>query len=265
VSLGGNDRPLLGDLLSAELRARGAADLAPDANAAFDLALYDTQGAAIGGAEGELLASARLDNLASCHAAITALLGGRPGGESTRGIVLHDHEEVGSQSAAGAASLFVRSVLARTARAFAASGSDAADRAFARSLFISVDMAHAIHPSHADRHDPRHAPRLGGGPVVKVNASQSYATDAPGAAAFERACREVGLVPQRFVSRNDLRCGTTIGPLSAARLGVRTVDVGSPMLSMHSCRETAATAVVPKIINALASVLVDVRLPVAMV
>lgn len=239
-----------GELVAAALRAAGVA--APmDAVGAFDLALHDVQRASFGGGDSEFLFSARLDNLASCHALTTVLEKLSPG-DATRGIVLHDHEEVGSQSASGASSLFLRSVLGRAANSFAGSGTDALERALARSLLVSVDMAHAIHPNYADKHDAQHAPKLGGGPVVKANASQSYATDAPGAAVFERACRDAGFEPQHFVSRNDMRCGTTIGPISAARLGIRTVDVGNPMLSMHSCREVAATADVDKMIGALA-------------
>ncbi len=122
-------------------------------------------------------------------------------------------------------------------------------------------MAHAIHPNHTDKHDPQHAPKLGAGPVIKVNASQSYATDAPGAALFERACRDLGFSAQRYVARNDMRCGSTIGPIAAARLGVRAVDVGNPMLSMHSCREVAAIADVPKMIHALGRMLDAPDLP----
>jgi aspartyl aminopeptidase len=180
------------------------------------------------------------------------------------GIVLHDHEEVGSQSASGAASLFLRSVLERIANRFPGAGSDAAARAFSRSLLVSADMAHATHPNHADRHDSEHAPRLGGGPVLKVNANQSYATDAPGAALFERACRDAGFPAQRFVARNDMKCGSTIGPVSAARLGIRAVDVGNPMLSMHSCREVLAVADLPLMIAALGRTLeADVPPPTA--
>jgi aspartyl aminopeptidase len=125
-------------------------------------------------------------------------------------------------------------------------------------------MAHAAHPNHADRHDPQHAPRLGGGPVIKINASQSYATDAPGAALFERACRDSGFPAQRFVARNDMRCGSTIGPVSAARLGMRAVDVGNPMLSMHSCREVTAVADIPRMMAALARTL-EAQTPAASV
>jgi aspartyl aminopeptidase len=263
LSLGEDERPRLREIILSELRARAGLEVSPDAIAAFDLALFDTQPAAICGRGGELLASARLDNLVSCHAATTALTEGAGGGDATRGMVLYDHEEVGSQSAAGASSLFLRSVLERVADALAPGSADAAPRAFARSLLVSADMAHAVHPNHADKHDREHAPKLGGGPVIKINASQSYATDAPGAAAFERACRDAGFSAQRFVSRNDMRCGSTIGPISAARLGMRTVDVGNPMLSMHSCREVAATADVAKMIHALAGVLAIEDVPPA--
>ena len=205
---------------------------------------FDVQGAATAGAGGELLASARLDNRPRVTPRSLRFSPLRPTA-ATRGIVLYDHEEVGSQRRRRG-SLFLRSVLSRVAEGMPGAGTDAAARAFARSLMVSADMAHAIHPNHADKHDAQNAPKLGGGPVVKVNASQSYATDAPGAALFERACRESGFSAQRFVALNDRRCGSTIGPIAAARLGMRTVDVGNPMLSMHSCREVTAVADVPK-------------------
>jgi aspartyl aminopeptidase len=244
-------RARFAEVIVAELSRRGYSATEEDIGA-YDLSLYDTQRAAVGGSESEFLFSARLDNLASCHALTTALSGLESGARATRGIVLYDHEEVGSQSASGASSLFLRSVLGRVAHAYPDAGSNAFERASARSILISVDMAHAVHPGHPDKHDAQHSPQLGAGPVIKANASQSYATDAPGAALFERACREAGFSPQRFVSRNDMRCGSTIGPVSAARLAVRTVDVGNPMLSMHSCREVSGTQDVDKMIRALA-------------
>ena len=255
LSLGEDDGGGLEGLGATELGARGGAPIPRDAVVALDLMTYDVQGAAATGVNGELLASARLDNLSSCHAAVSALLARTSPGDATRGIVLYDHEEVGSQSASGAGSLFLRSVLSRVANGAPGAGSDAEARAFARSLLVSADMAHAIHPNHTDKHDPQNAPKLGGGPVVKVNVNQSYATDAPGAALFERACREYGFGAQRFSARNDMRCGSTIGPIAATRLGMRTVDVGNPMLSMHSCREVAAMSDVPKMIAAIAAVL----------
>ncbi|HEX4340283.1 MAG TPA: M18 family aminopeptidase [Polyangiaceae bacterium] len=261
LSLGDDDGGGVEGLVAVELGARGAGTVPREAVVAVDLMTYDVQGAASAGVNGELLTSARLDNLASSHAALTALLTRSSSSDATRGIVLYDHEEVGSQSAAGAGSLFLRSVLTRVANGMAGAGTDAAERAFARSLLVSADMAHAIHPNHADKHDPQNAPRLGGGPVLKVNVNQSYATDAPGAAVFERACREFGFSAQRFSARNDMRCGSTIGPIAAARLGMRTVDVGNPMLSMHSCREVTAMADVPKMILALKGVLDARELP----
>lgn len=258
-ALGDDDKGGFSELLASELGKLGLGAKAADV-AAFDLALHDVQPPSLGGASGELVFSPRLDNLASCHAALAALTSSR-GGSATRGIVLYDHEEVGSQSAAGAASLFLRATLERLCACYPEEGSDAGPRALARSLLVSADMAHAVHPNHADKHDAQHGPRLGAGPVIKVNASQSYATDAPGAALFERACARAGFAAQRFVSRNDMRCGSTIGPISAARLGVRTVDVGSPMLSMHSCREMAATADVAKMIGALSAVFAMEEVP----
>ena len=226
---------------------------APDI-VAFDLCLFDLQPGTIGGDGGEFLFSARLDNLASCHAACEALLSASGDSEATRVIALYDHEEVGSQSATGARSQFLESVLERLASS-GDSSRDASVRAFSQSLLISADMAHGVHPNYADKHDRQHRPQLGGGPVLKVNSNQSYATDGPGAAAFVRACRAVDVEPQHFVARNDMPCGSTIGPITAARLGIRTVDVGNPMLSMHSCREMAATADVEPMIRVLTRLL----------
>jgi aspartyl aminopeptidase len=221
----------------------------------FDLCLHDVQPGSVGGANGEFLFSPRLDNLASCHAAVEALLGAGDPGRTTRAIVLYDHEEVGSQSAAGARSRFFSSVLDRIANAYPGASAQATSRALSRSVLVSADMAHAVHPNFADKHDKQHSPMLGKGPAIKVNANQSYATDAPSAAMFVEACREAGFAPQHFVSRADMPCGSTIGPISAAVMGLRTVDVGNPMLSMHSCREMAASADVSPMIRALARVL----------
>jgi aspartyl aminopeptidase len=124
-------------------------------------------------------------------------------------------------------------------------------RALARSLLISVDMAHAVHPNYADRHEPGHRPRLGGGPVIKRNANQSYASDAEGVGEVTALCARLGIAPQSFVTRSDLACGSTIGPITAARVGIRAVDIGSPMLSMHSCREMAGSDDVQPMIDLL--------------
>jgi len=238
----------------AELAQRLAAQIgdgvSPKQIASFDLCLFDVQPPALGGARSEFIYSARLDNQACCHAALCALLGA---GESdaTRVIVLFDHEEVGSESASGAGSRFLESMLRRLVPG--PSESEALGRALAGSLLVSADMAHAVHPNYADKHDKQHRPVLGKGPVLKVNASQRYATDAAGAATFHAACARADLEPQYFVSRNDMPCGSTIGPITAARLGLRTVDAGGPMLSMHSCREMAAASDIPKFIAVLSA------------
>lgn len=232
----------------AALLAEALDGVRTDDVAAWDLMAYDVQPAAVGGADDEFIYAARLDNLASCHAACTALTKAAGDAGPTRGIVLYDHEEVGSRSAQGAASDFLRSTLTRLSNR---GGSDDYPRAIARSFMVSADMAHAVHPNYADVHEPEHRPALGAGPVVKINVNQSYATDGEGWARFEGWAREAEVETQRYVVRSDLGCGSTIGPITAAELGIRTADVGNPMLSMHSCREMAAVADVPKMIAVL--------------
>ncbi len=245
--------PELRSLLVEALATTVGGTFAPADLLAWDLLLYDVQGASIAGARGEFLCSARLDNLASCHAALSALLAAGSAGPApfTRLVTLHDHEEVGSRSATGADGSFLLDVFERLAALAPDAAGQTRPRALARSFFVSADMAHAVHPNYADRHEPGHRPRLGGGPVVKVNANQSYASDATTAARFVAVCRDVGVTPQHFVTRSDLACGSTIGPITAARVGLPTVDVGNPMLAMHSCREMAATADVEPMIRVL--------------
>ncbi len=240
----------LNDLGEMDLRrvlAAESADLKAEDLLAWDLMAYDVQPSTRSGLGREFIHAARIDNLASCHAGLVALLGSAGAGDVTRGIVLYDHEEVGSRSAQGAASNFLRSCLQR----LSGTSTESFHRAIAKSFLISADMAHAIHPNYSDLHEPQHKPVLGGGPVVKINVNQSYATDGESWASFERWAREAKVSTQRFVIRSDLRCGSTIGPITAAELGIRTVDVGNPMLSMHSCREVAAAADVPKMIDVL--------------
>lgn len=202
-----------------------------------EIYLYDRTRPAFIGLEEEFIRSPRIDNLAGCHAALSAILAAfRRGAAATRLIVLYDNEEIGSSTKQGAAGSFQEDLLGRIAGGGDA-GSDALYRAKARSFLISADLAHAVHPNYADRHEPRHMPRLNGGPVIKYNAKARYATDAPGGALFQTVCREAGVPCQRFVMRADLPCGSTIGPLAETRLGIRTVDVGSPVLAMHSSRE----------------------------
>lgn len=210
-----------------------AAGVAADRVVASDLMLFDVAPPVLGGAAGELIFSARLDNLAMCHAAVTAITGvTRPSAIPV--IALFDHEEVGSGSAAGAASAVLPRILERLA-----GSREAFHQACARSTCISADMAHAVHPNYASRHEPRHRPQLNGGPVIKTNTQQRYATSAATAAMFAELCRAEDVPVQHYVHRTDLPCGTTIGPITSTLLGIATVDVGNPMLSMHSARELA--------------------------
>jgi aspartyl aminopeptidase len=212
-----------------------------DAVLGYDLCLYDTQKGSIGGVDDAFVFCARLDNLASCFKATEALANIDDGCEATRVIALYDHEEVGSRSAVGAQSTVLAETLQRITEAYPDAGAQAFPRAIAGSLLVSADMAHALHPNYADKHDGGHAPSLNRGMVIKTNVNQSYATSGSTAASFARLCAEAGFEAQHFVTRSDLPCGSTIGPITAARLGVPTVDVGGPMLSMHSCREMAGT------------------------
>ncbi|MEV2193198.1 M18 family aminopeptidase [Streptomyces phaeochromogenes] len=220
------------------------ADLEPTEILGWDLMLHDIQAPGHLGAEREFLVSSRLDNLVSVHAGVTALTAATEawskdaGAESFRVPVLaaFDHEEVGSGSETGAQSPLLERVLNRSVASRGGSGEDWS-RALAGALCVSADMSHAVHPNYSERHDPDNHPLPNGGPVVKVNVNQRYATDGTGLAAFAAACERAGVPLQRFVSNNAMPCGTSIGPITAARLGVTTVDVGVPGLSMHSARE----------------------------
>ena len=219
-----------------------------------DLVLADTQPAARTGADGTWIAAPRLDDLGCCHSGTLALLRAA-GAAHTQVLVANDHEEVGSGSAQGARGSFLADVLARLVAATGEVNVQALHRTIARSRLVSADMAHAVHPNFADRHDPSHAPAMGGGPVLKHNANQSYATDAVTGGWFTERCADAGVPVQHFVSRADLPCGSTIGPLTASRLGIATVDVGAPMLAMHSCREVASALDVPLMVRALTACL----------
>ncbi len=255
--LGLGELPPLRKLLVSELQAQNQIELDASDLLAFDLMTYDVQPAVVSGLQGEFIHAARLDNLASCHAGLTALIdaGSAVLPQYTRVLALYDHEEVGSKSAQGAASPLLAGALERSICAFEDGQPQGLERALSRSTLISVDMAHAVHPNYADRHEPQHRPVIGRGPVIKTNANQSYASDAQTAGLFSGLCEALGIEPQHFVSRSDLGCGSTIGPITAARVGIRTVDVGNPMLSMHSCREMAGTADVEPMIDVLRSFL----------
>ncbi len=226
-----------------------AADVTPDAVDGFDVVVADTQPPRRFGARGGLFASGRLDNLLSTHAALTALLtsadGDANGADSDapriRMVAAFDHEELGSASRSGAAGPFLADVLDRVYAGLGATTEDR-HRAMAASWCVSSDVGHAVHPNYPERHDPANHPVAGGGPILKLNANQRYASDAVGSALWEDACRTAGVPSQAFVSNNAVPCGSTIGPITATRLGIRTVDVGAAILSMHSARELCAAA-----------------------
>lgn len=229
-SLDGGPLPELRTLLARQVQESGEPSWQGAEVLDYELSFYDSQPPALVGWKEDFIASARLDNLLSCHAGLQALLAAD--GEHSALLVCNDHEEVGSQSSAGAQGPMLRNVLDRVA-----GGSAEAARAISRSLMVSCDNAHAVHPNYADRHDPQHGPLLNGGPVIKINANQRYATNSETSAWFREFCRQAEVPVQAFVVRSDLACGSTIGPITAGAVGVPTVDVGVPQLAMHSIRE----------------------------
>lgn len=211
-------------------------DVAPDAIGGWDLMVHDLSPAAVVGVGGALVSSGRLDDLVSCWAGLVALEAAAEPGAVGAVLALFDHEEVGSASTRGAGGELLTGVLERLVVGRGGSRSDLL-RAVAGSALASVDMAHATHPNYPERHEPGHPVTIDGGPVVKVNANQRYATEPATQAAFELACAAAGVPVQHFVGHNEVPCGSTIGPVTAAGLGVPTVDVGVAQLAMHSARE----------------------------
>lgn len=209
----------------------------------WDLGTFDLTPAAVGGLEGEFVFSGRLDNLASTHAGLLALLASDaldlPA--PTAIVAAFDHEEIGSESSRGARSSLLADVVDRILRDATAQAPGGRVRAIHHSIAISADMAHAVHPGFADKHDAEHMPKLNAGPVIKQNVNQRYTTEADTAAWFMGLCERAEVPCQWFVNRSDLACGSTVGPMVAAALGIRSVDVGNPMLSMHSAREMAGS------------------------
>ncbi|MBB5187288.1 aspartyl aminopeptidase [Zhongshania antarctica] len=219
-------------LLAEALAAQGVADVATVLD--YELSFYDCQNAAMVGWNGDFIASARLDNLLSCYIGMQALL--TSDAQSHTILVCNDHEEVGSQSAVGAQGPMLESVLRRIA------GDEVGlQRAMANSMMISADNAHGIHPNFSDRHDTNHGPLLNAGPVIKNNVNQRYATNSDTSSLFRRLCADEDVAVQSFVVRSDMACGSTVGPLTAAALGVKTLDVGVPTFAMHSIRELAGS------------------------
>ncbi|MGW5279228.1 M18 family aminopeptidase [Streptomyces collinus] len=230
------DDPREGDLI-AFLEAE--AGLTPGSVAGWDLMTSPVEQAAYLGRDQELVAGPRMDNLLSVHAGAAALAAAAASGATLDHIPVlaaFDHEENGSQSDTGADGPLLGTVLERSVLARGGSFEDRA-RAFAGSVCLSSDTGHAVHPNYAERHDPTHHPRVNRGPILKVNVNNRYATDGSGRAVFAAACEKAGVPLQTFVSNNSMPCGTTIGPITAARHGIRTVDIGVAILSMHSARE----------------------------
>jgi aspartyl aminopeptidase len=208
----------------------------PETNAVkvldYELAFYDVQPPAVIGLHQDFIAAARLDNLLSCYTGLISLLSA---GENTNCLlVCNDHEEVGSVSTSGAMGSFLKSVLHRLCTT-----PEELARAIDRSMLISADNAHGVHPNFADKHDDNHGPILNQGPVIKINANQRYASNSETSAVFRNICDQADVPVQPFVVRSDMACGSTIGPLTAAGTGIKTIDVGVPTFAMHSIRELA--------------------------
>lgn len=203
----------------------------------FELNVFDTQKGVFWGANQEFIADSQLDNLASCHAALSALIATK-NPNATCLCAFFDHEEVGSESTSGASGSFLANIIQRIAAHSQASDEDRL-RALAQSYFISADMAHAYHPNYPSAYEPEHHAMVNRGPVIKTNANQRYATSADTAARFIRLCETAGVPYQQYAHRTDLGCGSTIGPIIASQLGVASIDIGSPMWAMHSLRESA--------------------------
>ena len=221
-----------------------------------DLAFHDvfahlTQSPAVIGPYGEFLASQRMDNLSSVHSSVAAFVDVTPTDDVAL-MACFDHEEVGSSTRSGACGPFLEDVLVRIAEGLGMTG--AAYRAMiARSSCVSSDAGHGVHPNYVEKFDPANHPLLNEGPLLKINANQRYATDGVGGALWQRACATAGVPTQEFVSNNSVPCGSTIGPLTATRLGMLTVDVGVPLMSMHSTRELAGVKDLEYITAALAA------------
>jgi aspartyl aminopeptidase len=238
--------PLLVSMLAEELGVPAESILD------FECSLFDTQPAALSGVHSEFLVSSRLDNLASCFVATEALIEHAPSAEAIKDdpdvslIALFDHEEVGSGSTSGAGSPVMGDAVRRISSALSGGGTLADDvlaAALSKSFVLSADMAHAVHPNYASKHEKSHGPQMNRGIVIKSNSNQRYASNGVTSFVVRELSRRAGLpAPQEFVVRNDCPCGSTIGPIISASTGMRAVDVGMPMLSMHSVREVMGVA-----------------------
>ncbi|KAL6453302.1 APE4 Aspartyl aminopeptidase 4 [Candida maltosa Xu316] len=222
-------------------------DVTPSQIEDFELILFDHQKSTIGGLNDEFIFSPRLDNLTSCFTAAKGLVGSVDNLPNEKGISLislFDHEEIGSVSAQGADSTFLPDIIQRLTKFDfdgAGSNTDYFHETMSKSFLLSSDMAHGVHPNYGDKYEAQNRPQLNQGPVIKINANQRYATNSPGIVLLKKVADKVQVPLQLFVVRNDSPCGSTIGPILSAKLGIRTLDLGNPQLSMHSIRETGGT------------------------
>ena len=231
LAIVGESKRDLNSILMAEVRKQHEA---VESILDYELFFYDTQPPAMIGLDDEFIASARLDNLLSCHIGLQALLSS--GSDQNKLFICTDHEEVGSVSACGAQGPFLEQTIERIWPHI-----EDRNRIIAGSMMISADNAHAIHPNFSDKHDQNHGPMLNQGPVIKINANQCYATNSFTSAVFKQLCNDADVKYQSFVTRTDLGCGSTIGPAIASNLGVDTIDIGVPTFGMHSIRELAGS------------------------
>ncbi|WP_372598428.1 M18 family aminopeptidase [Amphritea sp.] len=222
----------LRELLKQELQAKHVDDIAEVLD--YELYFYDVQKPSYIGLNNEFFASARLDNLLSCFIGMQALIASDS--QQNTLLVCNDHEEVGSMSAAGAQGPMLKQLLERLLPE-----PEARNRMIANSMMVSVDNAHAVHPNFADKHDSNHGPRMNGGAVIKINANQRYASNSETSALFRHIAQQEEVTLQSFVVRSDMACGSTIGPITAAEIGVKAIDIGVPQLAMHSIRELAGS------------------------
>jgi len=206
----------------------------------FDLYLADTTPACTFGLHDEFISSGRLDDLSMCYAGLEALLASKPG-KKTCVLAIFDNEETGSQTKQGAGSPFLSMMLKRLDMALGGN-EETFSQAVERAFMVSADNAHGWHPNYSEKYDPTNHPKLGGGPVIKFNAAQKYASDAVSASIFAELCKEAGVPCQRFVNHSDVAGGSTLGNILASSLPLRGVDMGNAILAMHSCRETGSVA-----------------------
>ena len=232
------------DVLKAQIKQETGAANEPEAITAHDLYFYDTHPPSFTGLNREFISGGRLDNLLSCYVGLTGIMNSAP--PRTNLLVLNDHEEIGSNTAAGAQGPFLTSILNRLCPEPEHFG-----RAMARSIMISMDNAHGVHPNHMEKYDPNHSPVINNGPAIKINAAHRYASDSDTISMFKQICQDANVPFQEFVMRSDMPCGSTIGPITAAKLGVKTIDIGVPTFAMHSIREIAGTKDVEHLFKAI--------------